>query len=326
MKFLKTALATTVLAMGVSAGSVSADEIEVKFGHVGGPGSLFEITANRFAELANERLEGVAEVNVYGSSQLGGDSSMLRRLRLGTLDLSLPSTIMSSEDDRFALFEMPYLIADREHMKRVREEVVKNGLYDAAEERGFKIIGVWENGTRHITNNVRPINTPADLEGIKLRTPSGVWRVEMFNSYGASPSPMSLSEVFVALQTGAMDGQENPLIQTYSSRFHEVQDYLSISGHVYTPAYVTAGASWSRLPEEVRSVLQEVATELEDFALEEGARLDDETLEKMKAEGMEVNEVDTQAFIDASQGIYDQFASEVEGGQQMIETVSSLRE
>lgn len=326
MKFLKTALATTALAIGVSAGSASADEMEVKFGHVGGPGSLFEITANRFAELANERLEGIAEVNVYGSSQLGGDSSMLRRLRLGTLDLSLPSTIMSSEDDRFALFEMPYLIADREHMKKVREEVVKTNLYDAAEERGFKIIGVWENGTRHITNNVRPINTPADLEGIKLRTPSGVWRVEMFNSYGASPSPMSLSEVFVALQTGAMDGQENPLIQTYSSRFHEVQDYLSISGHVYTPAYVTAGASWNRLPEEVRDVLQDVATELEDFALEEGARLDDETLEKMKAEGMEVNEVDTQAFIDASQGIYDQFASEVDGGQEMIETVSSLRE
>ncbi|GHE21678.1 TRAP transporter substrate-binding protein [Halomonas urumqiensis] len=326
MKFLKTALATTALAIGVSAGSASADEIEVKFGHVGGPGSLFEITANRFAELANERLEGVAEVNVYGSSQLGGDSSMLRRLRLGTLDLSLPSTIMSSEDDRFALFEMPYLIADREHMKKVREEVVKTDLYDAAEERGFKIIGVWENGTRHITNNERPINTPDDLDGIKLRTPSGVWRVEMFNSYGASPSPMSLSEVFVALQTGAMDGQENPLIQTYSSRFHEVQDYLSISGHVYTPAYVTAGASWNRLPEEVRDVLQDVATELEDFALEEGARLDEETLEKMKAEGMQVNEVDTQAFIDASQGIYDQFGSEVDGGQEMIETVSSLRE
>lgn len=325
MKLYKAALAATVLALGIQA-NANANEIEVKFGHVGGPGSLFEITANRFAELANERLEGVAEVNVYGSSQLGGDSSMLRRLRLGTLDLSLPSTIMSSEDDRFALFEMPYLISDREHMKRVREEVVKKDLYDAAEERGFKIIGVWENGTRHITNNVRPINSPADLEGIKLRTPSGVWRVEMFESYGANPSPMSLSEVFVALQTGAMDGQENPLIQTYSSRFHEVQDYLSISGHVYTPAYVTAGASWNRLPEEVRTVLQEVATELEDFALEEGARLDEETLEKMQAEGMEVNEVDTQAFIDASQDIYDRFGSEVDGGQQMLDTVSSLRE
>lgn len=326
MKFLKTALAAAVVAFGVQAANVNADEIEIKFGHVGGPGSLFEISANRFAELANERLDGVAEVNIYGSSQLGSDSSMLRRLRLGTLDLSLPSTIMSSESAKFALFEMPYLIADREHMKRVREEVVKTDLYEAAEERGFKIIGVWENGFRQITNNERPINVPSDLEGIKLRTPNGEWRVEMFRSYGASPSPMSLSEVFVALQTGAMDGQENPLIQTYSSRFHEVQDYLSLSNHVYTPAYLTAGASWNRLPEEVRQVLQDVATELEDFALEEGARLDDATLKKMRDEGMQVNEVDTDAFIDASQSIYDKFAGEVDGGQDMLDTVNSLRE
>lgn len=234
MKLLKTALATAIVSLGLQAAAANA-AIEVRLGHVGGPGSLFEISANHFAELANERLEGIAEVNVYGNSQLGSDESMMRRLRLGSLDLSIPSTVMSSESDQFALFEMPYLIADREHMKRVRDEVVRGPMYDAAEARGFKIIGVWENGFRQITNNVRPIVVPSDLEGIKLRTPSGVWRIEMFRSYGAAPSPMSLSEVFVALQTGAMDGQENPLIQTYSSRFQEVQDYLSMSNHVYTP-------------------------------------------------------------------------------------------
>lgn len=325
MKFFKTTLLTVAVAIGLQASAASANT-EVRLGHVGGPGSLFEITANRFAELANERLEGVAEVNVYGNSQLGSDESMMRRLRLGSLDLSLPSTVMSSESDQFALFEMPYLIKDREHMKRVRDEVVRGPLYEAAEARGFKIIGVWENGFRQITNNARPIVVPEDLEGIKLRTPSGVWRIEMFRSYGAAPSPMSLSEVFVALQTGAMDGQENPLIQTYSSRFQEVQDYLSLSNHVYTPAYLTAGASWNRLPEEVRTVLEEVALEMEDFALEEGLRLDEETLVKMRDEGMEVNEVDFDAFVEASQAIYDKFAEEVDGGQELIDTVASLRE
>ncbi|CAM3644519.1 MULTISPECIES: TRAP transporter substrate-binding protein [Halomonas] len=325
MKLLKTALATAIVSLGLQAAAANA-AIEVRLGHVGGPGSLFEISANRFAELANERLEGVAEVNVYGNSQLGSDESMMRRLRLGSLDLSIPSTVMSSESDQFALFEMPYLIADREHMKRVRDEVVRGPMYDAAEARGFKIIGVWENGFRQITNNVRPIVVPSDLEGIKLRTPSGVWRIEMFRSYGAAPSPMSLSEVFVALQTGAMDGQENPLIQTYSSRFQEVQDYLSISNHVYTPAYLTAGASWSRLPEEVQQVLEEVAVEMEDFVLEEGQRLDDETLAKMKEEGMEVNDVDFDAFVEASQTIYSKFADEVDGGQDLIDSVAALRE
>ncbi|WP_235040211.1 TRAP transporter substrate-binding protein [Vreelandella profundi] len=325
MKLLKTALATAIVSLGLQAAAANA-AIEVRLGHVGGPGSLFEISANRFAELANERLEGVAEVNVYGNSQLGSDESMMRRLRLGSLDLSLPSTVMSSESDQFALFEMPYLIADREHMKRVRDEIVRGPLYDAAEARGFKIIGVWENGFRQITNNVRPIVVPSDLEGIKLRTPSGVWRIEMFRSYGAAPSPMSLSEVFVALQTGAMDGQENPLIQTYSSRFQEVQDYLSISNHVYTPAYLTAGVSWNRLPEEVQQVLEEVAVEMEDFVLEEGQRLDDETLVKMEEEGMEVNDVDFDAFVEASQTIYSKFADEVDGGQDLIDSVAALRE
>lgn len=325
MKFFKTTLLTVAVAIGLQTSAASANT-EVRLGHVGGPGSLFEITANRFAELANERLEGVAEVNVYGNSQLGSDESMMRRLRLGSLDLSIPSTVMSSESDQFALFEMPYLIKDREHMKRVRDEVVRGPLYEAAEARGFKIIGVWENGFRQITNNVRPIVVPEDLDGIKLRTPSGVWRIEMFRSYGAAPSPMSLSEVFVALQTGAMDGQENPLIQTYSSRFQEVQDYLSMSNHVYTPAYLTAGVSWNRLPEEVRTVLEEVALEMEDFALEEGLRLDEETLVKMRDEGMEVNEVDFDAFVEASQTIYDKFAEEVDGGQELIDTVASLRD
>lgn len=325
MKFIKTAFLATAVTLGLSA-SLAHANVEVRLGHVGGPGSLFEITANRFAELANERLDGIAEVNVYGNSQLGSDESMMRRLRLGSLDLSIPSTVMSSESEQFALFEMPYLIEDREHMKRVRDEVVRGPLYEAAEARGFRIIGVWENGFRQITNNVRPITVPEDLRGIKLRTPSGVWRIEMFRSYGAAPSPMSLSEVFVALQTGAMDGQENPLIQTFSSRFHEVQDYLSISNHVYTPAYLTAGASWNRLPEEVRTVLQEVALEMEDFALEEGQRLDDETLVRMRDAGMEVNEVDFDAFVEASQSIYNKFASDVAGGQEMLDSVAALRE
>lgn len=323
MKAVKIALLTSVLAIATQA---NAEEIQIKFGHVGGPGSLFEISANKFAEIANERLEGKAEVVTYGSSQLGSDAQMLRKLKLGTIDLALPSSIMSSVADEFSLFEMPYLIEDREHMKRVREEIVRDEMYQAAEDKGYKIIGVWENGFRQITNNVRPINVPSDLEGIKLRTPSGVWRVDMFKSYGASPAPMALSEAFVALQTGAMDGQENPLVQIYSQRFQEVQDYLSISNHVYTPAYVLAGASWDKFPEDVQKILVESAEEVEDFALAKGAELDDSLVAKMKEAGMQVNHVDTQAFIEGSDYIYKKFANEVEGGKELLEEAEQLRE
>ncbi|MGC3874688.1 TRAP transporter substrate-binding protein [Halomonas sp. GXIMD04776] len=323
MKFLKTALAATVMVFGVQA--ANANEIEIKFGHVGGPGSLFEKSANEFVRLANERLEGQANVAAYGSSQLGTDSQMLNKLKLGTLDLALPSSIMSSVAPEFSLFEMPYLIEDRDHMRRVREDFLRDTLYEAAEGKNYKIIGIWENGFRQITNNVRPINVPSDLEGIKLRTPNGVWRVEMFKSYGANPAPMALSEAFVALQTGAMDGQENPLVQIYSQRFQEVQDYLSLSNHVYTPAYVLAGASWNRLPEDVRKVLVETAEEVETYALEQGAELDDSLLAKFEEAGMKINKVDTQAFVDGSAAIYEKFGNEVEGGKEMIEKVDALR-
>ncbi len=186
---------------------------------------------------------------VFGSSQLGGDKELLQKLKLGTVDIALPSTVMSSEADLFGVFEMPYLVKDRKHMGRIEKEVFWPMIHPAAEKKGLKVIAVWENGYRHITNNKRPINTPDDLKGIKLRTPEGKWRVKMFQAYGANPSPMKFSEVFTALQTGVMDGQENPFTQIYSAKFQEVQKYISLTGHVYTPAYVTVGAKkWASYP------------------------------------------------------------------------------
>src|SRR5207248_8558351 len=132
-------------------------------------------------------------------------------------------------------------------------EIVEKALVPIAEKAGYTILATWENGFRQITNNQRPIKTPEDLKGIKLRVPKGKWRVKMFRAYGASPSAMGLSEVFVALQTGVMDGEENPLTQIYTSKFQEVQKFLSMTDHVYTPAYVvTAPRQGEALPAEVR--------------------------------------------------------------------------
>ncbi len=148
---------------------------------------------------------------------------------------------MSSAVEAFGMFEMPYLVKNREHMKKIEAAVVWPSLAPLADAKGYKVLAVWENGFRNITTNTKPIVTPADLAGMKLRVPQGKWRVKMFQTYGANPSPMALSEVFVALQTGVMDGQENPLTQIYSSKFQEVQKYLSMTGHVYTPAYLVSG-------------------------------------------------------------------------------------
>lgn len=307
-----------------SAGSALA-QMELKFGHVGNPGSLFDKSANEFAKRANAKLGGKAKVVVFGSSQLGNDRQLLQKLKLGTVDFALPSTVMSSEADVFGVFEMPYLVKDRDHMKRIEKEVFWSKLEPAVEKKGLKIIAVWENGYRHITNNRRPINVPGDLDGIKLRTPKGKWRVKMFKAYGANPSPMAFSEVFTALKTGVMDGQENPFAQIYSAKFYEVQKYLSLTGHVYTPAYVTVGAKrWASLPPDVRSTLETVAKETQAFVYQTAAADENDLLGKIKAAGVQVNNADKPAFIAASKPIYDEFSKEVPGAKALIDRAIAL--
>jgi tripartite ATP-independent transporter DctP family solute receptor len=302
----------------------AAAQVEVKFGHVGAPGSLFALSVEEFAKRANAKLGDKAKVVVYGSSQLGSDTELLKKLKLGTVDLALPSTVMTSVAAEFGVFEMPYLVQNRAHAARIAKEVIKPVLGPIVEKQGYKILAVWENGYRHITNNKRPIVKPADLQGIKLRVPGGVWRVKMFQAYGATPSPMEYKEVFVALQTGVMDGQENPFAQIFPARFHEVQKYLSLTGHVYTPAYVTAGASWQRLPADVRKILEETLAESEPIILALAERLDNELLAKMKTTGIAVNEADKAAFVAASKAVYEEFAKQVPGGQGLIDKALSL--
>jgi tripartite ATP-independent transporter DctP family solute receptor len=300
-------------------------QTELKFGHVGEPGSLIDDSAQEFAKRANAKLGTKAKVVVYGSSQLGSDSELMKKLKLGTIDLALPSTVMSSYVPEFGMFEMPYLVKDRDHMVRIRDKIVVPQLLPAADKAGYHIIGIWENGFRHITNNKRPIVKPEDLQGIKLRVPKGTWRVKMFQAYGANPTPLAFSEVFVALQTGAMDGQENPLAQIYSARFYEVQKYLSLTGHVYTPAYATAGASWKRMSPDVQKILAETAKEMQPVVYKMAAKLDEELLAKIKKHpGIEVNEADKDAFINASKPIYDAFAKEVPQGKALVDEAIAL--
>lgn len=315
-------LAAAVATVGCSRPS---EVLQLRLAHVASPGSLTAISVEEFARRANPRLEGLARISVFGSSQLGDDETLLVKLKLGTVDFSVPSTIMSSAVDSFGLFEMPYLVQDREHMKRIEREVVWPRLAVDAAERGFELLAVWENGFRHITNDRRPIVGPTDLAGIKLRTPRGRWRVRLFQTFGANPTPMALSETFIALQTGVIDGQENPLSQIHSQRFQEVQRFLTLTGHVYTPAYLLAGRDrWQRLPEAIRDILQETAREVQAFVHEQGQALDERLLRDLRNGGIAVNECDRERFLAAGQPLFDEFAAEVPQGGAMIASSLAL--
>lgn len=314
-----------VLLVGVPEGAAWAATV-IKLGHVAFPGSLIGATADEYAKRVNETLKGQVEIKVFHSSQLGTDEQMIKGVKIGAPEMFVPSTIMSTVDQKYGIFEMPYIIVNRAHMKRVTENPqVQKALLDGLPVKGVRLLGVWENGFRHITNNVRPIVKPEDLKGIKLRVPGGIWRVKMFKAYGANPSPMPYAEVYSALQSRVMDGQENPFPQIWGGKFHEVQQYLSLTGHVYTPAYLVAGEDfWQKLPKDIQTTLAKIAWEIGDFARAEGERLDKELMGKL-APPMKANDADKEAFIKASAAVYEEFGSQITGAPELIKLFQSLR-
>ncbi|WBU62158.1 TRAP transporter substrate-binding protein (plasmid) [Paracoccus albus] len=326
MKSVRLGMAA-LLASVASFGAISASAETYVVAVGAASNSLQGRSAAKFAEDLQTRLGDAHVVEFYADGQLGDEKELLQKLRLGTVDFTLISSIMTNAAPEFALFDMPFLVQDRAHLKAIDAEIVQTTLAGKAEEAGLKLISTWENGFRQITNSVRPINTPEDLAGLKIRTPSSEWRVAMFNEWGANPTPMAFSEVFVALQTGTMEGQENPLTNITGANFQEVQKHLSLTGHVYSPTYLTAGLPvWNELPDDVRTAAAEVAASVQDWSLAEGETADAELVEKVKAAGMEVNEADKAAFIAASAPVYEAFAAQVEGGGELVSQAQALAE
>lgn len=325
-------LAAVLVAVSVGAlcvspptGAQAQAPTTIRLGLSANPGSLIVITAEEYARRVNEALRGRVEVKLFPSSQLGTDEQMIKGVRAGTLEMFVPSTIMSTVEPKYGVFEMPYLVRDWNHMRRVAANPeIKRALFEPLPTKGVRALAFWENGFRHITNNVRPIAKPEDLKGIKLRVPSGIWRVKMFKLYGANPTPLAYAEVYSALQSGVMDGQENPFPQIWSGRFHEVQKYLSLTGHVYSPAYPVVGEKWwQSLPADIRATLERIAVETEEVAWREGQRLDKELIAKLGAT-LKVNEADKSAFTQASRPIYEEFGKEVPGGTELVKLFQSL--
>ena len=321
----KCTLTLSALALALASTAAQADKIVFAIG--GPPGSLQGQTSQYFADALQERLGDAHEVEYYHSGQIGDERQLFQKLRLDTVDLAAISSIMSSVSPSFALFDLPFLVKDRDHLVAIDQNIVMTDLAEDAREQGLEIVSTWENGFRQITNNERPINVPEDLDGLKLRTPQSEWRTRMFETWGANPTPMAFSEVFVALQTGVVDGQENPLSNINGAKFQEVQDYLSLSNHVYSPIWLTAGkGGWEKLPEDVRSAIQEVAVETQGWALAKGEQLDSELVSVLEEGGMAVNMVDRGAFVEASAPVYEAFANQVDGAQDLIDRAMALAE
>jgi tripartite ATP-independent transporter DctP family solute receptor len=293
--------------------------IELRLGHVAPAGSIYDLTANEFARRVKEKLHGRVTVTVIPDSKLGNDPQLLDKVRHGELDFALPAPATSSISPMFSVFDVPYLVLTREHVRNSREVILKKYFQPAAHAQGLVILGMWENGFRHLTNNVRPIHSPQDLKGLKIRVPQGSRFLTALKGYGAEPGEYPFGPPLVqALKDGKFDGQENPFTLIRSLKMDEVQKYLSLTSHIYMPVYLTGNEKKiGALPPDVQAVLKKTGADLQDWsmslgeALEVAFRLD-------LSRTMAVNEIDTLSFLAASLPAYKQFAAEVPQGKELI--------
>jgi tripartite ATP-independent transporter DctP family solute receptor len=308
-----TALSTACsVGAGGSSGSSAAGEEgsqTLLLGHGADPGNPRTIAADAFAEQVSEETDGRITVQVQGSEQLGDDSEMLQSVKGGTLDLTANSQgPMAGFVPEVALIGLPFLFDDSEEAYSVIDGEVGDELAALAEEQGFKVLAWWDNGIRHITNSKRPIESPQDVAGLKIRTPEDPMTVDIFSTLNANPTPLDFGELYLALRQGTVDGQENPLTNIASAKLYEVQDHLALSGHkVEVTPFVMNLDTWNALTPEDQEVIKQAAEDARDqqrqLMQEQNAELED-TL----AQDMQVTEPDKDAFRQATKGVYEKWA------------------
>lgn len=203
-------------------------------GHGAAPGNPRALGAELFAQLVEEKTAGAVKINIAGAEQLGSDSAMLTSLRTGVLDLCINSQGASAAVvPELNALGLPFLFRDANHAFEVLQGPIGAQLSESVGSKGLTLLSWWDNGVRHCTNSKRPIETPADLRSMKIRVPSDAMLMDIFRSLGASPEQIAFGELYLALQQGVVDGQENPLANIDSSKLYEVNRYISLTGHVW---------------------------------------------------------------------------------------------
>jgi TRAP-type transport system periplasmic protein len=273
--------------------------VRLTLGHGAAPGNPRSLAAERFAALLKERSNGRIEMRVAGSAQLGDDAAMLTALRTGTLDMSVNSQGASSAVlPELAALGLPFLFPNAAAAYKVVDGDIGQELAKRLEAVGLISLGWWDNGIRHITNSKRPITKPEDLRGLKIRTPPDPMTIDIFQALGAATQQINFTELYVALQQGVVDGQENPLANIHSSKLHEVNRFISLTGHQWQCNPVLASRiAWGRLRPEDRTLVQEVAREAGAYQRQLSQEADTKLLGEYRANSaVAVNEVDQAPF------------------------------
>jgi len=311
-----------VVAMSVPA---FAGGVVLKLGHIAEPVHPYGQGAEKFAELVKEKSGGEIIVKVFPSSQLGGQKDLIEGLIYGTVDMALVGTaVLGQFQPQISIFDLPFLFQDREHAYKSLDSVGMD-LGKALEPKGIKMLGYMENGIRHLTNNVREVKTPADMQGLKIRVMTNKIFIAMMKSLGASPTPMAFGELYSAMQQGTVDGQENPSAHIWTKRFFEVQKYASKTAHAYSPEpLVMSMVSWSRLTPEQQNIIMAAAKEAIDWQRKLSTQKDKEYWNLIAETGkIKIIDVDRELFKEATTPVYEEFAPVV--GQENIDRINALK-
>ncbi|MDO5528191.1 MAG: TRAP transporter substrate-binding protein [Paracoccus sp. (in: a-proteobacteria)] len=334
MKTLAKICVTTALASGLALPAVA--EIQTRTISVSNGIAETHPVGNgveKMRECMTERTDGKWTLNAFWSSALGDDLTSAQALRSGTLEMVITSTSpLVGIEPALGVFDLPFLFANEAEADAVLDGPFGEMISEKMAENGLVNLSFWENGFRNLTNSVRPVASLSDFEGLRVRVMQNNIFLDTFQALGTNAMPMAFGEVFTALETGAIDAQENPYVTIDTSQFYEVQDYLSATRHAYTPFMVLySKPMFDSYSEEEQQILRDCAMEGQTVQREVSRELSDTALAHVQEEGgMEFNEISEENLAEIRERVapvYDRHKEEIGADvvDQMLATLEELR-
>jgi len=298
----------SALLMNVSA---FAAEFNFTFAHV-----LIDETPNgqaakAFAKEVNEKSNGRIEITVLSGGQLGGDVEIIEQLQMNMVQIAIPPTAtLGNFEPRIQILDLPFLLPSKEIMMKVLDGPTGREILNTLDGHGMHAVNFWGAGFRHMTNNIRPIQEPKDLEGLKMRTMQSPILLSTYRNFGANPTAMAYSEVYNGLQQSVIEGQENPIANITSKRFYEVQKYMTLTSNAYHGyAAIVNDKAWQSLPDDLKVVMTDAFNHGRDISRNLTDKLEADALENIKkyTEVSELTPQQMEVFVEASLAVHEEF-------------------
>ncbi|MGN7479247.1 TRAP transporter substrate-binding protein [Solibacillus silvestris] len=302
-------LVMSVVFMSACSNSNEKEQYVLYAGHSLAADHPFELAMQQLKQRVEERTDGRVIIETFPLSQLGAERELIEGLMLGSVDVvvSTSGPVMNFVSD-FAVLDLPFLFNDREAAVNILEGEIGDELFEQLREIGIVGLSWGENGFRHVTNSVRPIETPADLKGLSLRVQENKVFISAFDKLGVKPSPMAWTEALTALQSGVVDGQENPILVIDSYKLYDAnQKYMTLTGHAYSSAlFMLSEHAYDRLPEDLRQIVVEEGEKIGAYERQLVIDLEKKALEGLEEQGMQVvKDVETSAFRKKIMSVYE---------------------